>query len=97
VRYSLHPGAQQDLHDAATFYRERGGEPLPRLLFEEFERAVEVLMRNPDTGAPTFAQARKYIMKRFPFSVCYIVNEDELLIIAVTHHRRRPNFWKNRK
>ena len=37
MKYSLHPEAQQDLRDAAEFYRNRAGSSVSQSLFAEFE------------------------------------------------------------
>ncbi len=36
--YSLHPEAEEDLRDAAEFYRERAGNSLSQSLLAEFEQ-----------------------------------------------------------
>ena len=37
MNYSLHPKAEEDLRDAAEFYRERAGKSLSQSLLAEFE------------------------------------------------------------
>jgi hypothetical protein len=34
---------------------------------------------------------------RFPYSIIYYVRGDELRVIALAHHRRRPEYWVRRK
>jgi toxin ParE1/3/4 len=36
-------------------------------------------------------------MKRFPYWLVYMVSEDEIRVLAVAHHSRRPGYWKERK
>jgi hypothetical protein len=40
---------------------------------------------------------RRYVVKRFPFSVLYRFNESEVVIVAVAHHKRHPAFWGKRR
>jgi hypothetical protein len=35
-------------------------------------------------------------MKRFPYSVIYRIEVDEILVIALEHHRREPRTWEHR-
>lgn len=44
MNYSLHPEAEEDLRDAAEFYRERAGNSLSQSLLGEFEQSVNILL-----------------------------------------------------
>lgn len=33
----------------------------------------------------------------FPYSIFYQVTSDEIRVVAVAHHRRRPSYWADRK
>jgi len=35
-------------------------------------------------------------MNRFPYGVIYEQRSDEIIIVAVSHQHRRPDFWKPR-
>ena len=39
---------------------------------------------------------RRCLVNRFPFSVLYSVEPTSVFVIAVMHHRRRPDYWKSR-
>ncbi len=97
MKYSLHPEAEDDLRSAARFYQEAGGLILSQALFAEFERSVSVLMRHPGLGARWRGKARRYVMKRFPYSLAYEVHGDEIRVLAVAHQSRRPEYWRGRK
>jgi plasmid stabilization system protein ParE len=47
MNYSLHPEAEEDLRDAAEFYRERAGNSLSQSLLAQFEQSVNVLLQHP--------------------------------------------------
>ena len=41
--------------------------------------------------------ARKYLLERFPYVVIYRpVGDDEVEVVAVAHHKRRPRYWTER-
>jgi toxin ParE1/3/4 len=45
---------------------------------------------------PPLDGSRRYILRRFPFSLIYEVEVDIIVIVAVAHHSRRPRYWKRR-
>lgn len=95
--YSLHPGAETDLREAAEFYKQRAGTILSRALLEEFDHAVNILLQHPKLGAPWRHNTRMHVLKRFPYSLIYKVSDEVLFIVAVAHQSRRPGYWSKRK
>lgn len=41
-------------------------------------------------------EIRRQLLKRFPYAVIVQCRENELLVIAITHTRRKPLYWLNR-
>ncbi|MCD6190444.1 MAG: type II toxin-antitoxin system RelE/ParE family toxin [Sulfurimonas sp.] len=39
---------------------------------------------------------RRCIMHKFPYNVLYSIEKDYILIIAISHHHRYPNYWEAR-
>ena len=98
MNYTLHPEAAQDLWDAASFYREQAGNILSQSFLAEFEQSVNILLQHPALGSPWRGRGRRrYLMKRFPYWIVYTVYADEMRILAVAHHNRRPDYWRRRK
>ena len=97
MKYSFHPEAEQDLREAAEYYKERASTALSQALFTEFEHSIQLLMQHPLLGAPKLHGKRRLVMKHFPYSVIYEVAEKEIRVMAVAHHSRRPGFWRKRK
>ena len=97
MKYWLHPGAENDLRDAAAFYRKHADTRLSQALFTEFEHAVSLLLQHPGVGALWRNGKRRYIMRRFPYSIIYIGVSEEIRILAIAHHSRRPEYWRGRK
>lgn len=40
--------------------------------------------------------ARRFILKRFPFDVIVCEQRGDLVVIAFSHHARRPGYWRER-
>ena len=98
MNYSWHTGAQKDLRDAALFYRQRAGSSLSKSFLGEFEESIGRLSLHPELGSPWRGRGRRrYLMRRFPYAIIYSVSENEIRILAVAHHSRRPSYWENRR
>lgn len=90
------PPALAELQDAATFYSEKAKAELGLAFIAEFERAANLILENPMLGTIFRGTRRRYILRRFPYSVIYQITADELRVVAVAHHRRRPGYWTKR-
>jgi toxin ParE2 len=59
-----------------------------------FEQAVSHAVRSavayPDHGAPRTKNTRRWLVRGFPFGVIYRTNDEEVVIVAVAHQRKRP-------
>jgi toxin ParE1/3/4 len=97
MKYSLHPGADFDLREAAKYYRKHGGNELASIFLNEFERVVHLLLDHPFLGAKWRHGKRRFILKHFPYSVIYSTNEEEIVVLAVAHQSRHSEYWKKRK
>lgn len=97
MNYWLHPEAQQDIRDAASFYRERAGAALSQSFLAEFEDSTNLLLVYPGAGAIWRYGKRRLVLRRFPYSLIYTVAGDQLRILAVAHHSRHPGYWRGRK
>lgn len=91
------PLALAELHDATAFYALKANAELGLAFVAEFERAANLVFANPQLGSVFCGARRRYFLRRFPYSIIYQLTTEELRIFAVAHHRRRPNYWVQRK
>jgi len=33
------------------------------------------------------------VLRQFPYSLFFIIENDTVVIVAVAHHKRRPGYW----
>ncbi len=95
LRVSFHTDAIEDARNARLWYAEQN----PTLASEfvtEIERAIGLILDTPESWPPFEAGTRRFLLRRFPYSVVYRIVADELQIVAVAHARRRPGYWKDR-
>jgi toxin ParE1/3/4 len=85
VKLVIAPSALVDLQDAATFYTLKANVELGLAFVAEFERAAKIVLGNPQLGAVFRGSRRRYILRRFPYSIIYRAVAEELQILAVAH------------
>jgi hypothetical protein len=97
MRYFFHPLAEQELNEAVDFYEnERIG-----LGFEfasEIESSIKRILVFPNAWSKFGDKFRRILVNRFPFGIVYSQKENgDIVVIAVMHLRRKPNYFKNRR
>jgi toxin ParE1/3/4 len=88
-------GAIADLTEAERYYTIEMGSTL---LFERaLSQAIEDTKLFPEAAALTgVGVVRKRSLKRFLYHLIYLVQNQELLILAIAHHKRDPFYWIDR-
>jgi toxin ParE1/3/4 len=87
--------AQADVRRAARFY-ERQAANLGVEFAVEVEHAFSRLAEHPEIGSVLSRGARRLLVRRFPYLVIYRALPDRVLVLAVGHQRRHPDFWLRR-
>ena len=60
-------------------------------------KAVALLREHPEAGQLAGKTAREYVIDNiYPYSLIYYLGEDEVVISALYHHSRDPEFWHDR-
>jgi plasmid stabilization system protein ParE len=95
----LEQAAEEAIEAAAWYEKARAG------LGAEFARAIdaaidllaeEIVPLTTMPGAAGIRGARKLRLKRFPYDIVVIEHREEILVVAVAHHSRRPGYWRGR-
>ena len=63
---------------------------------QDVETAVRAIREHPESGSPVSRNVRKKVLGAFPFNIFYVVAAEEIVIVAVAAHRRRPRYWRSR-
>jgi toxin ParE1/3/4 len=92
----FHPLAEQELLDAVSYY-EQQETGLGLEYLGEVEHAVNFLMRYPEAGSKVRGSIRRLTLPKFPYSLLYRVSEEQIRVLAVAHHKRKPQYWVDRQ
>ncbi|MBM2805486.1 MAG: hypothetical protein HW419_3379 [Deltaproteobacteria bacterium] len=95
MKLEFHPEAESELIEAAAYY-ELQVPGLGERFEAEVRRATDLLLEQPEIGAPADPVLRKFVLSRFPFILFYSVTSDILRIEVVAHQSRRPGYWRSR-
>ena len=92
---SFHPAAAAEVERAQAWDEERSVFAAAGFL-QELTRAVQRIRSAPERYPAEAHGTRRILLDPYPFSVVYLIRGDELVIIAVAHHKRRPGYWADR-
>ena len=95
MRYEFHPEALEEYHQAARWYSERESE-LGQQFIGSVEDAIKRVVDAPSRWRVIDEDVRRCLIRVFPYAVLYTIEADFLLIVAVMHCSREPNYWKLR-
>jgi plasmid stabilization system protein ParE len=89
------PAAETDYREALAWYQARSPQAAAG-----FEAAVEVALRRiadaPEQWALCDDRHRFYVLRRYPYSIIYRVENGDVLVVAVAHARRSATYWHGR-
>jgi plasmid stabilization system protein ParE len=97
MSYSLiiRPEAELDIQEAFEWY-----EAQTLGLGSEFVRAVDTCLsnigRNPLAYPRIYEQTRRALLRRFPYGILYVFEQETISVIACFHGKRAPKSWQDR-
>ncbi|NVB36389.1 type II toxin-antitoxin system RelE/ParE family toxin [Pseudenhygromyxa sp. WMMC2535] len=100
MRLPFQADAAEELEEAAAWYeRERRG--YGALFVAEVQRAVDRAVELPQSGprvpgTPPSRDVRRFVVRRFPYTVVTAMLAGQQAVVAVAHGRRRPGYWRDR-
>ena len=95
MKVEFHPEASAEFQAASAYY-EKEVPGLGEAFISEVERVAELIGAHPAIENPIDEIFRRVVLVRFPFSVIYCAESEKLLIVAVSHQRRKPRYWQGR-
>jgi toxin ParE1/3/4 len=101
VNVAVAPAAQLELIEAAVWYDDtRPG--LGTEFLEAIQQAFLQIASEPRLHATleywtdSRREVRRHCLRRFPYVIVYWIEGESVLVVAVSHTRRRPLYWIDR-
>jgi plasmid stabilization system protein ParE len=95
--WRLNDEAYGELVEAVTYYNnqsQRSGQLFVSIL----EDSIERILRMP-YSAPVwedYPHVRHRVLRRFPYSIIYLLEHEEVIVVALARDGRRPGYWLGR-
>ena len=93
--YRLHPKAWQEFEAADDWYLSRSPDVSLAFLSDVYD-ALTTISESPHRWPKYLHGTRRFVIHRFPFSVIYLDDSEFVTIIAVSHSKRKPGYWRER-
>jgi len=95
LKVVFRPAARAEFDGATLWYEDR--QPgLGAQFMAEIDRAVDLASKYPDRYPVQHEEIRCVRVRRFPYSVFYFVESEQIVVLAIFHARRDPAIWKGR-
>ena len=91
----FYPDAESEMIEAATYYEAQQPD-LGRRFLASVQDAVNRICVNPRLYPIVELDVRRCLTKTFPFGVLFRQRPEEVVIMAVMHLHRDPDYWKKR-
>ena len=92
--YRFERAARADLRNSVLWYEEKR-EGLGARFAAEVRKAIDMIVLAPHRW-PIRRGTHRYVLRRFPYTIAYRFTADEVIILAVAHHRLDPGSWESR-
>lgn len=91
----IKPAAEEDIRQSVSWYNERSRK-LGKAFLERLESVFQRIRTSPEIHAKVYRDVRLTLLRRFPYVVCYLFENETVYVLAVFHGRRDPSVWQER-
>ncbi|MFZ6046890.1 type II toxin-antitoxin system RelE/ParE family toxin [Pseudomonas sp. CR3202] len=88
--------AEIELAEAVAWYEEQAP-GLGDAFLIELVRVFRLIEHYPDAWHSLSQNTRRCRLARFPYGVIYAQDGDDLLVLAIAHLHRAPEYWRDRR
>jgi plasmid stabilization system protein ParE len=87
--------ARAESIEAQDWY-EREAPGLGRRFRQAIDALVERMSDGPQQFPVVYKNARRALLRRFPYALFFVIEDDTLLVVACFHASRDPSQWQRR-
>jgi len=91
----FHPEAESEMIAAAAYYEMQQAD-LGRRFLAAVQDAANRIALNPQLYPLVDLDVRRCLVRTFPFGVLFRERPEAIIIVAVMHLHRDPDYWKHR-
>ena len=95
MKSRFHEAADTELREAVEYYDERA-DGLGGRFLAEVKAATQRIEQYPEIAPVIEQDVRAKALANFPYSLMYVIELNELHIVAVAHQSKRPAYWADR-
>lgn len=95
MKAKFHSEALEELEEAVAYFK-----AIDRDLAKRFRASLGTVIasvaKSPLLGPIYVDEVRKRVLSDFPYVIFYLQFERQIMIVAVTHTSREPDYWLDR-
>ena len=95
MRIRFAEAANDELNDACDWFEQQQS-GLGARFRRDVREAALLIAKAPLLFPIELEDVRRYVMNRFSYTLRYVLRDDEVWIMAVSHQHRRPDYWVDR-
>ena len=95
MRIRFAEAANNELNDACDWFEQQQS-GLGARFRRDVREAALLIAKAPLLFPIELEDVRRYVMARFSYTLRYVLRDDEVWIMAVSHQHRRPDYWVDR-
>jgi toxin ParE1/3/4 len=95
MRVVLTAEAREELREATRWYAARSHRAAQRFV-DAYKHARQLVQDGAVQWAEIEPGVRRVLLRKFPYSLLYAVEDDKVVVLAVKHHKRHPDYWRGR-
>lgn len=62
----------------------------------EINRTISIIKNYPESFSNYTKHTKKAVVNIFPYNTIYFIQNKNIIITAIAHQHRKPNYWINR-
>ena len=87
--------ARDEMAEAKRFYN-RQQQGLGKQFQHEAEIATNRILEHPLAWQFECDPVRRFLFNRFPYKLLYFIRAQRIIVVAVAHQHRQPDYWIER-